>query len=424
MARKTRGNGVDASDPTSIDTRESEPPPTARRRARRTAGEESAPKENVVRPAPRREAAAAPRPVPSPSPAPTAPPASTAPARPAAPPASDAVPERVRERFVNVGKQWYFPNGAVAFTDRGRLLVTPSENAEVVRSLVEIAQARGWDAIAVSGTERFRKEVWAAGQVAGVEVRGYRANAFEKETLARALARRRALADRVDDELEPTKRERPEEGATRRRSAREQNDVRVDGRLIEHGAAPYLHRTGEPGSYFVTVETLRGARTVWGKDLERALKDSLTQPKAGDEVRLQVVAREPVTIKRLERGDDGRSLELRTATAQRSRWVVETQEFFEERARAARTLRDATITPQRGVRERPELTGSYLVLKAADEVASRKIRDPQDRERFVALIRGALADAIERGEPLPAVRIRERARAAEPRAERDVERTR
>ena len=101
------------------------------------------------------------------------------------------------------------------------------------------------------------------------------------------------------------------------------------------------------------------------------MKESLTQPKAGDEVRLQVVAREPVTIKRLERGEYGRTLDVRTGTAQRNRWVAETPAFFEERAASARTLRDASVTPQRGVRERPELTGSYLVLKGAEEVRQR-----------------------------------------------------
>jgi len=393
--------------------RRSRPSDGAARRDRPSAAE------NVFRPTRPREVPAAANADTSPprsAPGPGSPTASTA-------TSAGAVPERVRERFVQVGSQWHFPDGAVAFTDRGRRLVTPSENAEVVRSLVEIAKARGWDAIAVSGTERFRKDAWAAGQLAGITVKGYEATEFEKATLVRSLARRREAVERPNDEVEPPKPARRDAG-TRGRGSREPPAGRIDGRLIEHGAAPYLHRPGEPESYYVTVETLRGPRTVWGRDLERAIKESLTQPKAGDEVRLQVVAREPVSVKRLERAEDGRTLDVRPATAQRNRWVVETQEFFEERARSARVLRDATVTPQRGVRERPELTGSYLVLKGAEEVAKRKIRDPADQARFVALVRGSLADAIERGDPLPTVRIRERAPQPERGAERDVERAR
>ena len=38
---------------------------------------------------------------------------------------------------------------------------------------------------------------------------------------------------------------------------------------------------------------------------------------------------------------------------------------------------------KRGVREHPELAGTYLSLRAA-ELASRALRDPQDQQRFVA----------------------------------------
>ena len=59
------------------------------------------------------------------------------------------------------------------------------------------------------------------------------------------------------------------------------------------------------------------------------------------------------------------------------------------------------------MRQHPELAGSYLNLRAA-ELASRALCDPEDQRRFVAQVRGALADHVERGEPLQPVRLRER----------------
>ena len=59
------------------------------------------------------------------------------------------------------------------------------------------------------------------------------------------------------------------------------------------------------------------------------------------------------------------------------------------------------------MRRHPELAGTYLNLRAA-ELASRALRDPEDQRRFVAQVRSALADDIERGEPLQPVRLRER----------------
>ena len=60
------------------------------------------------------------------------------------------------------------------------------------------------------------------------------------------------------------------------------------------------------------------------------------------------------------------------------------------------------------VRRHPELASTYFHLKGAEEVASTRIRDPADQRKFVALVRAALADSVERGEPLQPVRLKER----------------
>src|SRR6185369_4845615 len=95
-----------------------------------------------------------------------------------------------KDRFTQDGRRWYFPDGARAFKDHGRRLSTPSENAEVIASLLEIAKARGWESITVRGSERFRQEAWKQGKLAGLEVRGYRANEAERAAFIRALSRR------------------------------------------------------------------------------------------------------------------------------------------------------------------------------------------------------------------------------------------
>src|SRR5687767_6752967 len=66
------------------------------------------------------------------------------PTRPKQSEAKKAVPEDVRRRFVQLKDEYFFPDGAKAFTDRGDRLTTQSENTEVIRSLITIAQSRGW----------------------------------------------------------------------------------------------------------------------------------------------------------------------------------------------------------------------------------------------------------------------------------------
>lgn len=67
------------------------------------------------------------------------------------------------------------------------------------------------------------------------------------------------------------------------------------GRLVEHGAAPFEHKEGGSKSYFVTLENDKGEqRTVWGVDLERAMKERA--PEIGEKIGLQHMGSTPVTL--------------------------------------------------------------------------------------------------------------------------------
>jgi putative DNA primase/helicase len=312
-----------------------------------------------------------------------------------------AVPEEVRRRFVQVKNRYYFPDGARAFTDRGTRLTTSSENTEVVRSLIQIAEARGWSEVTVRGTERFRKEAWFAAQMAGIEVRGYKPTEFESGRVVRALNRQGPGP--TEDSV--TQGERPTPAEPENRSRR--REELLAGRLVDHGPATYRHDPHEPMSYFVKLETTRGERTIWGVDLERAFKESLTKPEIGDEVGLRAVRQEAVKVRTQKRDADGELIEGDLDT-HRNRWIIEKRGFFEARAEAARAVRDTSIDPKQAVKQHPELVGTYLQVHAA-ELAAKRFGDPEDRERFVQKVRAALADSVARGEPLPAVRLRERA---------------
>jgi Large polyvalent protein-associated domain 7 len=325
------------------------------------------------------------------------------PARAAA--VTEPVPEEVRKRFIQVKNRYYFPDGARAFTDRGDRLTTPSENTEVVRSLIAIAKARDWNEITVRGTERFRKETWLAGRMAGLEVRGYRPSELEQAHLVRAVARQHGVT--AGETPEPSTDQRPSQ-REREPKAQERQKGLLTGRLIDHGRATYQHDRRAPMSYFVKLETPRGDRTIWGVDLERAFKESLTQPQIGDEVGLRSVRQDAVKVKTAERDAEGKVIGERDLETHRNRWIVEKRGFFAERAEAARIVRDATVNPKQAVKQHPELVGTYLQVHAA-ELAAKRFPDPEDRARFVAKVRSALADSVARGEPLPVVRLRNRA---------------
>lgn len=340
------------------------------------------------------------------------------------------IPEDVRKRFTQVGNRFYFPDGTRAFTDRGSRIVSSSENTEVIKSLITIAQARGWTDLTVSGTERFRREAWFIARQEGLEVRGYKPSVYEEGRVARAVARGvepRAAEPGLDrDSVAPSRRvperdddSRIPDGGPRQVSRQSRRSFHT-GRLADHGAAPYRHDSKNAISYFIRLETDDGEREIWGVDLHRALKESLTRPQIGDEVGLRAVRRDTVTLREARRDEDDQIVGNRPLTTHRNRWIVEQREFFAERAHAARVVLDPSVAPKAAVQEHPELAGTFLKIRAS-ELAAQAIRDPEDRQRFVATVRKALADEISRGEPLTPVRLNERAeRQIDPRvAQRD-----
>lgn len=330
-----------------------------------------------------------------------------------------AVPDEIKRRFVQVGNKYHFPDGARAFTDHGNRLTSSSENSEVIKSLISIAQVRGWSDITISGTDRFKKDAWFAARLAGLDVRGYSPTDFEQGRLVRTLARTQAppMSSAAPD-LSPSssspsrgggvvpRARADEDRAEAPLAPRERQRSLQVGRLVDYGAAPYLHDPHNAMSYFVRIETSDGEREVWGVDLQRALKDSLTRPRIGDEIGVRALRRDAVQIRRSEHDAAGRVVGEKTLEAHRNAWILEKRDFFRERAQAARVVRDSTVDRHMAVKQHPELLGTYLQLHAA-ELAAKTLRNPEDQRRFVASVRAALADSVARGEPLPPVPLKE-----------------
>jgi Large polyvalent protein-associated domain 7 len=340
------------------------------------------------------------------------------PEEPSTVPGSDprAVPEHISARYVKVGSEYHFPNGDLAFADRGARLSTRLENTEVIRDLVTIAKERGWTEIAISGTERFRKEAWQQARLSGLAVRGYRPSDLERAQLARLIARER---DREPNTPSTEYSAASERSATQVPAGEEA--VRADarhavqapdrvhaGRLLGHGTANYRHDARADLSYFVKIDTPDGERTLWGKDLERALGQSLSRAKPGDEVVVRQLGAKPVTVVRPVRDEEGRIVERTQVQTHLNRWSVERADFLNQRAEVAQIVRDPSIDAKTAAAKRPELAGTYTELHAAKLIAEELFAHPADRERFITRVREAIADEIERGEPLSAPRVRTR----------------
>jgi hypothetical protein len=414
------------------DSESSEPSPERRDRRVRTARAQAQSTVNTLSPTLAARAPDAQEPPvgararPTDSPAETERPSSASGTKPSSDAATfAAMPEGILDRYYRIGTKYYLDNGEHAFTHHTDKLTTPSENTEIIRDLVEIARHNGMHDITVAGTERFRREAWAAATRLGIEVRGYEPTLHDEKQLVRAMAREdgsrpgtRSGGRGAAPEAEGS----PAAAAAAAATASSRGGAEVPpaagarrvaaqgrtymGELLEHGAEHYQRNPREDMSYYVQVGTPNGAIDLWGLDLKRALAEAKSRPQIGDLVVVRQTGQRGVTVRSREFDEAGRFLGERDKDTHRNRWSVEKEEFVRERARFAVVLRDERVSAERGTETHPHLLGSYFIIKEAEEYAKRRYRTREERQLFVASTRERLAEIIERGEALPTTRIR------------------
>jgi hypothetical protein len=321
---------------------------------------------------------------------------------------STGVPDNVAERFLRVDDKYYFPDKTLAFVDRGTKLKAETHNVEVVRSLVSIAQSRDWQALTVTGTKEFRREVWREATLRGIDVRGYDPSDLERQELQRASMKRNGpneISREAPQRDRPVDAPKPAPSAGKQRSAgggrdRRERDAIQTGVLLEAGAAPYEFDPNEKESYYVRLRTERGERVLWGVDLERALAESQTQVKAGDVVGIEARGARSVVVPVPIRDAQGNVVDEEERWVSRITWVVEKKEYFDARAVKAEAVRSETPRPEL-VKKHPDLTDAAVTLWVSEQFA-KQIERKEDRYRVVALVRERLAEAVERGEQIQA----------------------
>jgi hypothetical protein len=69
------------------------------------------------------------------------------------------MPETVSSRYLRIEDKYYLPDKTVAFVDHGNKLKLETENHNVIRDALAIAETRGWQSITVSGSQNFKHQV-------------------------------------------------------------------------------------------------------------------------------------------------------------------------------------------------------------------------------------------------------------------------
>ena len=90
----------------------------------------------------------------------------------------------------------------VAFTESTFRLATDTNSPSVARSMVDVAEARNWRSLRVSGNEDFRRMVWLEASVRGVNALGYEPNPGDLEVLKKERESR--LVNRIEPARDAT----------------------------------------------------------------------------------------------------------------------------------------------------------------------------------------------------------------------------
>jgi Large polyvalent protein-associated domain 7 len=102
---------------------------------------------------------------------------------------------------VTIGRTEYRFRGdtsRVAFTESTFRLATDTNSPSVARSMVDVAEARNWRALRVSGNEDFKRMVWLEASVRGVKAVGYEPSPADLEVLKKEREAR--LVNRIEPE--------------------------------------------------------------------------------------------------------------------------------------------------------------------------------------------------------------------------------
>ncbi len=93
----------------------------------------------------------------------------------------DEIPDSVLRRYAIKDHLYYSKDRTkgLAFEDKGKIISAKTSDADDVRYMIELAKAKNWSKIKISGTDEFKKEVWLAASMQGLAVEGYAPSAQE-----------------------------------------------------------------------------------------------------------------------------------------------------------------------------------------------------------------------------------------------------
>ncbi|CQR32631.1 Putative enzyme (fragment) [Thiomonas arsenitoxydans] len=342
------------------------------------------------------------------------------------------LPDYIEKQYFKTGKRYYSSqnnSGQHYFEDRGnRIIANRAHPAERTAQIaVDIAKAREWKAIEVTGTKEFRREAWMKASLAGMTVTGYEPSERDEAELAH---KRAASPTETKEQIENAVADKtPEQTAIKQAQEAAEQDKPGERKATPETTRQSSAKTAEAAAEAATIYTLSTAsaqaneRRVFDKaeDAMRAFLNTdakeaphlveskedvartIGQTSLNNGIRTHVVAAE---FKELERDmrADGQATALKAeqlSAIRREETAQKVQVAMDEMERvnreAATRFASEKVKASVAVKEHPKLAGPYAVLGAYNAKLKDQGHDEQARKSALAVMRNTLAQRIERG---------------------------
>lgn len=288
----------------------------------------------------------------------------------------------------------------VAFVDDGRQLRAKGDvGKDIIDAMLDTAASRGWAPLKVFGTQAFKAAVWMEAASRGLDVIGYKPTPQEVAAAAHNRSLNGAENGIAGAPVKQVEKETasPEKG--------------IVGKVVEHGEAKYNFDKDENPSYYVKLATKDGEKTVWGVDLQRALKDA--GAKAGSEVRLENLGKQAVAVVGTIRDDKNKVVGRGPIDSHRNEWKAtilrETEKVLSQGEKMAKAFLDASNARQRStaVKEFPQLGQAFALLATFEAGLAKPGLSKSESRDFTDQFKDVVASRLERGKPLPTVEVRD-----------------
>lgn len=320
-------------------------------------------------------------------------------------PETNSLPSHISKKYVEISGKFYFnyDTKKLAFVDKGKKLATSLNDSAVSKTMVDIAESRGWSKIKLKGEKSFRRETWLEAQARGLKTEGYnpRESDYAQLKVRMSSVQQRRPSSNSKDNSKTNKKPAVEQSKTQ--AIPEQEKRPEFKTLVNFGKAPYQHNPKNTQSYYADLRDneTQEISTVWGKGIEKALEE--VHAKKGDKILLEKNGQKDVTVENIIKDKSGNVVERKQIDTHRNNWTAKT-ELNLKREKQAETI--LTKDTKDILANHPELKNEVIALEVANKFSKQSGMSKEDGRRFFEQARTTLARGVSNGDKVPEIKIK------------------